>query len=106
MPGKFRQEYTFFCCGIATADHKNFLAGKEFSVAGGAVGYTPALVFFLALETNRSGMGTGGKQDAKAVEFSLIGTHCFNIPGKVEARGFRQYKFCPEVLGLLLDGIR
>ena len=68
MPGKFGEKHTFFRCGIAATNHKDFLAGKEFTVTGGAVGNAPALVFLLPLKTNLSGMGTSGKQDPNEIK--------------------------------------
>ena len=105
MPGKFGQEDAFLRRGIASANHKDFLAGKEFTVTGGAVGNAPALVFLLTLKTNRSGMGTSGKQDTKTAMFPLISAHSLDIPRKVKADSLCQHKLCTKRFCLLLDGV-
>ena len=105
MPGKFGQEDAFLRRGIASANHKDFLAGKEFTVTGGAVGNAPALVFLLTLKTNRSGMGTSGKQDTKTAMFPLISAHSLDIPRKVKADSLCQHKLCTKRFYLLLDGV-
>ena len=106
MAGKFREKYAFLCRRIAAADDENLFPGEELAVAGGAVGNTPALVRFLALESNGSRMCAGCQQDAKAAVVPLVGMHRLDIPGNRKAGGFRDLEFRAEALRLLPDGIR
>ena len=106
MPGKFRQKYAFLRRRVTAAHHKDLFVRKEFSVAGGTVSNAPALVFFLAFETNRSGMRAGCQKDAKTAIIPLAGMHRLDIPEKIKAYGFCHQKFRAEALCLMLHGIR
>ena len=86
--------------------HKGEILGKEFTVTGGTISDTPALVLLLAPETNCSRVRAGCQQNTKATVISPVGAHRFDIPIKLKAGSFRQQEFSSKAFCLLLDGIR
>ena len=104
MAGVFGEEDAFLCGSKTAAHHKNILAGKEFTVAGGAVCHTPAPELFLSGKADHAGMCAGGQQYAEALQGAPAGLHGFDLAGHVQRRNLCQQKLCAEMLRLFAHG--
>ena len=104
MAGVFGEEDAFLCGSKTAARHKNILAGKEFTVAGGAVGHTPALALFLSGKADHAGMRAGGQQYPEALQGAPAGLHGFDFAGHVQRRDLCRQKLCAEMLCLFARG--
>lgn len=105
MFGILGQEHRFFGRGKTAADHKDFLAGEEFAVTGGAVGHASAPELCFAGETDHSGMGTGGQQHAEALQLPTGGMNHLHIARQIQLFHFCQHKLCAEVFCLAAHGL-
>ena len=105
MAGIFCEENRLLRRGKSAAHHEDLLAGEELTVAGGAVGNTPAPVFRLAPEAHHSGMGAGGQQHTEGLQLSPGGFDRFDITGHIQRFHFSQHKFRAEGFRLLSHGL-
>ena len=96
MAGVLGREHALLRRSEAAAHHKDILPGEELPIAGGAVGNTPPPELRFTLETHYTGMGTGGQQDAEALQITPPSAHSLYITNQTQLGDLRQEEFCPK----------
>ena len=93
MGGKLGQKDRLLGGGKAASDDKDLFSGKEGPVTGRAVRDAVSTEALLPLEPGRPGVGTGGKNDAKALEGAPV---CHHLPHRT--RGINSFHVGPQKL--------
>ena len=92
--------------GVAAAEHRDFLAGEEEAVAGGAIGDAMAGVLLLARGAELAVRGAGGDDDGTAlIAGAGVGRQLLDVAGQVDGRHIVVVALGAELLGLLLHGV-
>ena len=103
--GIARQEHALLRRRKAAADHKDRLAGKEFTVTGRAVRDAPPAEIVLAGKTDPAGVRAGGNQNTEAGKVPLVGMHRADVAVSLQSRDRCQAEFRTEALRLAAHGI-
>ena len=100
MFGIFCKENTFLSSSKASADYKNILSCKEFTVTGSTVCHSMSFVLRLTLKAYHSRMCTCCKEYTETLYLTLCCFYFLNIIIHIYGSNFCKLKFCSEVLGL------
>ena len=106
MTCKLRQEYTFLCRCIPTADHKNFFPREKFTVASCTIGDAASAKFIFSFEADSARACSCSNDNAERSDIAARSLNRFNRAGEVEFPCFGDKEFRPEVFGLAAHRFR